>query len=71
MSGAGLEDQLSEIAAGTAGTFAFYVHDLVSGERARVRAEEPFPAASVIKLPVMLRLLEMAAAGVRAHAVAA
>lgn len=59
----GLEDRLREIAADTAGTFAFYVHDLASGERALVRAGEEFPAASVIKLPVMLRLFEMAAAG--------
>jgi beta-lactamase class A len=51
------------VAAGTQGAFAFYVHDLDSGRRVAFRAEEPFPAASVIKLPILLRALEMVSSG--------
>jgi beta-lactamase class A len=48
------------------GHFAFYVHDLQSGARGALRAEEAFPAASIIKLPVMLRVLEMVQQGTAA-----
>ena len=61
-----LQAQLAELAAATAGTFAFYVHDLDSGRRAGVREQEAFPAASVIKLPILLRVLEMVQRGTAA-----
>jgi beta-lactamase class A len=54
-----LEATLQSIAAETEGTFAFYAHDLDSDQRALVRADEAFPAASVIKLPILLRALEL------------
>ena len=46
-----------------AGVFAFYVHDLATGRGAAIRADESFPAASVIKLPILLRALEMVGEG--------
>lgn len=56
-----LQEHLQELAdtAASHGTFAFYIHDLATGTRAAVREHEVFAAASVIKLPIMLRLLEM------------
>jgi beta-lactamase class A len=58
-----LRHQLQEVADTASGTFAFYVHDLEAGTRAAVREREAFPAASLIKLPILLRLLEMVRAG--------
>ncbi len=58
-----LSSRLEQVVARTKGVFAFYVHDLATGAKAELRAGEPFPAASVIKLPIMLRLLEMAQDG--------
>jgi len=55
--------RLRQVAAGTKGTFAFYVHDLESGVCVAIRADESFPAASVIKLPILLRVLELVHAG--------
>jgi beta-lactamase class A len=58
-----LQERLATLADQAAGTFAFYVRALPAGERAAVHADEAFPAASVIKVPIMLRLLEMVQAG--------
>src|SRR5438874_73485 len=58
-----LEIKLREVAAEAAGTFAFYAHDIDTGRLAAVRAGESFPAASVIKLPILLRALEMVREG--------
>jgi beta-lactamase class A len=63
VSAAALECALRHVVAGAKGTFAFYVHDLDGGVRVAIRAGESFPAASVIKLPILLRALEMVAAG--------
>ncbi len=63
VSAAALECDLRQVVAGTKGTFAFYVHDLDGGVQVAIRADESFPAASVIKLPILLRALEMVAAG--------
>ena len=40
------------------GTFAFLTRDLRTGEAVGMRSEEAFPAASTIKVPIMLALLE-------------
>lgn len=58
-----LQRALDELVAGAAGSFAFYVHDVERGLRCSVRQDETFPAASVIKLPIMLCLLEMVQQG--------
>lgn len=47
----------------TEGRFACYVHHLDSGAGATIDADEHFPAASLIKIPIMLRLLEQAQLG--------
>ena len=58
-----LQQALADLRTTTRGTFAFCVHDLDTGTQALVDAGESFAAASVIKLPIMLKLLEMVATG--------
>jgi beta-lactamase class A len=62
-SAADLERALKRVAGESTGTYGFYVHDLHSDVRASVRADEAFPAASVIKLPILLRALELVHVG--------
>ena len=45
------------------GHLGFYYKNLVTGEEFGVRSEESFLAASVIKLPLFLHVLSLAAAG--------
>ena len=45
------------------GRAGFYWQDLASGEEAELRGAEPFEAASVIKLPVLVELFQIG----RAH----
>lgn len=58
-----LAEELRQLAAPVNGTFAFWVHDLATGERAVINEQVSFPSASVIKLPIMLRLLELVQIG--------
>ena len=50
-------------AAGIEGHLGFYYKNLVTGYEFGIRAEEAYLAASVIKLPLYLHVLEQAAAG--------
>ncbi len=45
------------------GHLGFYYKDLETGETFEVRADEPYQAASVIKLPLLLHVLKMCAGG--------
>ncbi len=53
-----LRRRLLQLGRQVGGTFAFYVRDLGSGAAVEIRADEAFPAASVIKLPILLAVLE-------------
>ena len=58
-----LEEHLEAIAATAGGTMGIVARDLGSGEEASVNPQEPFYAASVIKLPIMVEVFRQAAAG--------
>ena len=53
-----LRQRLMRLARQAGGTFAFRTKDLRTGEAVGMRAGEAFPAASTIKVPIMLALLE-------------
>jgi len=58
-----IRERIKEIAAGTPGVFGVAVKHLGSGEEIYLNAEEPFPAASVIKVPIMAEVFRQAEEG--------
>jgi beta-lactamase class A len=60
---ANLEAKLDGIAAEAGGTVAVAAHHLPSGDRIARRAEELFPSASVIKVPILVELFARVTAG--------
>src|SRR5438270_13287206 len=58
-----LESEIEGIAAEAGGTVAVAAHHLPSGARLAQLAEEVFPSASVIKVPILVELFARVAAG--------
>lgn len=58
-----LHRRLSRLFGRAGGTYALWVKDLASGASLGIRDGDVFPAASVIKLPVLLALLRMVETG--------
>jgi beta-lactamase class A len=56
-------EALAAIAAPVGGELGVAAHSLETGERIEIRAEEPFPLASVFKVPVMVAVLRAVDAG--------
>lgn len=55
---AGAEDELLALAGKVRGTVGIYVRDLATGDEVAIRADEPFPTASLIKAPILGALLD-------------
>ncbi len=55
---AALEAQLQQLVAPFQGTVGIYVRHLKTGRYAAIRADEVFPTASMIKVPIMLTLFQ-------------
>ncbi|MEZ5965865.1 MAG: serine hydrolase [Planctomycetota bacterium] len=55
---ADLDSRLRAACAGFDGQVGYYVHHLVTGESAAWQADEPFPTASLIKVPILVRIME-------------
>jgi len=53
-----LEDSLRQLVEGFRGDVGVYVRHLPSGRTARLRADERFPTASLIKVPIMVALFD-------------
>src|SRR3989337_834524 len=53
-----LQEKLSSMVKNFRGDVGLYVRHLSTGRTAAIRAEELFPTASMIKVPIMLRLFE-------------
>src|SRR5687768_12141109 len=58
-----LRPRLLRIARWAGGLWAFYLKDLRNGESLGIREGEAFPSASIIKLPILLRVLERVRSG--------
>jgi len=58
-----LLEELTALAAGHSGVAGIAAENLSTGDRVAVRADDPFPAASSIKVFVLLSLLQQAARG--------
>ena len=58
-----LEASLATLASQLHGTVGIYVRHLTSGRYAAIRADEVFPTASMIKVPIMLTLFQQIADG--------
>lgn len=58
-----LEKQLRNYLAGTGGRFGIYLEDIPSGATLAIQADEPFVAASTIKVPLVLYLYTLAYQG--------
>jgi beta-lactamase class A len=54
---AGAEAELQALAAKVRGTVGIYVRDLTTGDEVAIRADEAFPTASLVKLPILGALL--------------
>src|SRR5829696_3164451 len=53
-----LERELAELTRGFGGAAGVYVRHLPTGRAAAVRADELYPAASLIKVPILLVLFD-------------
>jgi beta-lactamase class A len=49
----GAESELQALAAKVRGTVGIYVRDLATGDEVAIAADEPFPTASLVKLPIL------------------
>lgn len=58
-----VRNRLRSLASRCGGTFGFYVKYLGTGEVVALRADEAFPAASVIKVPILLAALSLVQEG--------
>lgn len=65
--GAELETDLAELARGVRGTVGIYVEHLETGETAELRADELFPTASLVKVPILFALLDRVEQGELAY----
>lgn len=65
-SGDALEASLADLAGGHTGNLAVAARDLGSGAEVLLNADEVFPTASVIKLPILVELLRQVEAGMLA-----
>lgn len=54
---AGADAELRELAGKVRGVVGVYVRDLATGDEVAIRADEPFPTASLIKAPILGALL--------------
>lgn len=50
---AGADAELRELAGKVRGTVGMYVRDLATGDEVALAADEPFPTASLVKLPIL------------------
>lgn len=60
---AGLRRTLDSLVARHRGVVGYVVHDLESGARLGHRADEPFPTASLIKVPILVTLFDLVERG--------
>lgn len=60
---AGLRRTLDSLVARHRGVVGYAVHDLESGARLGHRADEPFPTASLIKVPILVTLFDLVERG--------
>ena len=60
---AALEGRLQQLVAPFQGTVGIYARNLKTGRYAAIRADEVFPTASMIKVPIMLTLFQQIADG--------
>ncbi|SMP64036.1 serine hydrolase [Anoxynatronum buryatiense] len=51
-------DQINRLMETVPGTFGLYYHNLITGEKLAINADRPFLAASVIKLPVLMAVMQ-------------
>ena len=58
---AGLRRTLDSLVAPHRGVVGYAIHDLESGARLGHRADEPFPTASLIKVPILVTLFDLVA----------
>ena len=58
-----LTENLQKLITGFPGTAGIYVRHLASGRTAEIRADELFPTASMIKIPILLSLFERIESG--------
>lgn len=58
-----LLENLQTVLAGQVGLAGLYFEDLADGETLAINADEPFPGASVIKVPLLVEIMRRAAAG--------
>ncbi|MFZ5814960.1 MAG: serine hydrolase [Bacillota bacterium] len=58
-----LYEAIEARAARFSGTLGLWAHSLDTGETVRIRADEPFPAASTIKLPILYEVWRQAGEG--------
>lgn len=58
-----LQTQLTALCAGFEGEVGIFVHHLASGQTVAIHADEVFPTASLIKLPILVRIMERVQAG--------
>jgi beta-lactamase class A len=63
VAGPPVQAELEALVQGFEGTVGIYARRLSTGEEAAVRAEETFPTASLVKLPILLALYERIEAG--------
>ena len=56
---AGLQAQLEELVPGFDGQVGIYVEHLQSGETAAINADSLFPTASMIKIPIMIKIFDL------------
>jgi len=59
----GLERSLEELAAETGGVYGAAMRDCATDRRFAWHADEPFPSASIIKVPIMAEVYRLQAAG--------
>ncbi len=51
-------DRINHLMENVPGTFGLYYHNLITGEKLVINADRPFLAASVIKLPVLMAVMQ-------------
>ncbi len=54
-----LQEKLEELVEGFPGDVGLYVRHLENGESASIRSDELFPAASMIKVPILLKIFDL------------
>jgi beta-lactamase class A len=62
-----LEAELNDLTKDFRGNVGIYVHHLESGETVEINADSLFPTASMIKVPIMLKIFDMIERGILAY----